>query len=100
MPIVAPETARCILGRLQLNAGGEPRCPGARKSTDGALTPRETEIVSLIADGATNREIGSTLMLSQNTVKNHIKHILDKLHLQNRTQVAAWATRSGFASQR
>jgi len=93
---IAAEVARCILGRLESAPGEDRRQQGSRQGTDNPLTPREVEIVSLIAGGATNREISTVLMLSENTVKNHIKHILDKLHVQNRTQVAAWATRSGM----
>lgn len=98
LPISA-EVARCILGRLGAAAGEESRrCP-VQSGGPNSLTPRETEIVSFVADGATNREIGLALMLSENTVKNHIKHILDKLQVQNRTQVAAWATRSGMRGE-
>ena len=96
---IAAEVARCILDRLEMTISAAQPCNAGRKGPENPLTPRETEIVSLIAGGATNREIGLTLMLSLNTVKNHIKHILDKLHVQNRTQVAAWATRSGMSGE-
>jgi len=57
-----------------------------------ALTPREEEILNLVALGATNREIAARLYISEFTVKNHLKNILEKLHLQNRVQLAVYAT--------
>lgn len=58
-----------------------------------ALTHREQEALSLVARGLTNKEVAAQLNISENTVKYHMKNILDKLHLQNRAQVIAWATR-------
>jgi two-component system response regulator DevR len=57
-----------------------------------ALTPRETEILALIAEGLSNREIGSTLFLAEKTVKNYVSGILAKLGMQRRTQAAVLAT--------
>lgn len=55
------------------------------------LTEREREILEWVATGATNREIASNLFIAENTVKNHLKNILAKLHLQNRVQLATFA---------
>jgi len=60
------------------------------------LTQRELQILALIAEGATNREIGLQLYLAENTVKNHLKHILAKLQVENRAQAVAWALREGL----
>ncbi len=57
-----------------------------------ALTPRETEILALIAQGLSNREIGATLFLAEKTVKNYVSGILSKLGMQRRTQAAVLAT--------
>ncbi|MED1794149.1 response regulator [Brevibacillus nitrificans] len=57
------------------------------------LTPREREIVMYVGAGKTNREISETLIIAENTVKNHVKNILDKLQLANRVQLAAYAVR-------
>lgn len=65
------------------------------QQADG-LTPREREVLSLVARGATNKEIAVAFHISENTVRNHLRNILEKLHLQNRTQVAAYAVREGF----
>jgi DNA-binding NarL/FixJ family response regulator len=62
------------------------------------LSPRETEVLGLVAKGMTNREIGENLHIAENTVKNHLRNILDKLHLSNRAQAAAFAVRHGLAS--
>jgi DNA-binding NarL/FixJ family response regulator len=56
------------------------------------LTPREQEVLRLIADGKSNREIGETLYISERTVKNHVNSILRRLNLRDRTQAAIWAT--------
>lgn len=63
------------------------------------LSEREMEVLKLVAQGRTNREVASTLMLSESTVKYHLRNILDKLHLENRAQVVAYATRRGLANQ-
>lgn len=60
---------------------------------DHPLSSREQEILALVAQGLTNREVAEKSFVSENTVKFHMKNILDKLHLQNRSQVVAWAAR-------
>jgi DNA-binding NarL/FixJ family response regulator len=60
------------------------------------LTPRETHVLQLVAEGLTNREIATSLVISENTVKIHLKNILEKLHLQNRIQAAVYAVRQGL----
>jgi DNA-binding NarL/FixJ family response regulator len=64
------------------------------ESSDG-LTKREREVLALVARGATNKEIASALFISDNTVDFHVRNILAKLHLRNRTQVVAWALEHG-----
>jgi len=61
------------------------------------LTQREEEILTLLAQGRSNREIGEALTISENTVKFHTKHILDKLHLRSRAEVVAYASRQAKA---
>jgi DNA-binding NarL/FixJ family response regulator len=60
------------------------------------LTGRQREIARLIAQGCTNAEIASRLVLEPGTVANHVAHILDRLDVANRAQVAAWAARHGL----
>ena len=69
---------------------------GARAVLDG-LSPREREVVVAIAEGRTNAEIATGLVMSVPTVKAHITHILTKLQLTNRTQIALLAHDAGLA---
>ena len=55
------------------------------------LSPKEREVIELLTKGSTNKEIGNKLGITENTVKNHLINILDKLHLENRVQAAAFA---------
>jgi len=57
------------------------------------LSAREREVLRYVTQGMSNKEIGLALSLSPHTVKAHLRSILDKLHLRNRAEVAAWATR-------
>ena len=57
----------------------------------GLLTPRETDVLRLVAAGATNKEIAARLYLSEGTIKNHISRILQRLGLRDRTQAALYA---------
>ena len=56
------------------------------------LTPREREVAQLVAQGFTNREIAARLYLSERTAENHVQHILTKLDLPNRSQIAMWVS--------
>lgn len=69
----------------------------AASAIRAALTERELEIFTLLASGKSNQQIGYELSLSTNTVSNHIKSILAKLHLENRIQAAAQAVRAGIS---
>jgi DNA-binding NarL/FixJ family response regulator len=60
------------------------------------LTAREKEVLQFLAAGLTNKEIGVRLNIAENTVKNHLKNILAKLHLQNRVQAATLAIQQGM----
>ncbi|HLC27747.1 MAG TPA: response regulator transcription factor [bacterium] len=64
------------------------------------LSEREKEILNLVAEGQTNKEIGVALAISDNTVKNHLHNIMEKLHLHNRAEAAAYALRAGFLTSK
>lgn len=64
---------------------------GVKASDEEQLGAREREVLQLLSKGLTNKEIGSALNIAENTVKNHIKSILEKLHLANRVQAATYA---------
>ncbi len=63
---------------------------------DGELTAREREVLVLIADGATNKEIAAKLVVSDNTARNHVSHILSKLGFSRRSEAAAYAVKKGL----
>lgn len=63
---------------------------------DPSLTERERQVLVFVAEGKTNKEIASQLCLSPNTVKNHVRNILKKLHLHSRVEAALYAFRHDF----
>jgi DNA-binding NarL/FixJ family response regulator len=94
-PALTPALARKLLGAF---ARPEPEPPA--RATD-ALTEREREVLELLVEGVTsNRELAQRLFVSENTVKYHLRNILDKLHVQNRAQVIAYAVRHGLVDPR
>ena len=66
------------------------------QSPDAELTPRELEVVRLVAQGLDNREIAGTLFLAEGTVRNLISRLLEKLSLKDRTQLAVYAVKRGL----
>jgi non-specific serine/threonine protein kinase len=74
---------------LQEQAERVPR-PRAERGGISELTRREREIAGLVAQGLSNRDIASTLVISQRTAETHVEHILTKLGFTSRAQIAAW----------
>jgi DNA-binding NarL/FixJ family response regulator len=70
-----------------------------KPESDDELTPREREVLVLIAEGATNKEIASKLVVSENTARNHVSHILGKLGFNRRSEAAAYAVRKGLVKE-
>jgi DNA-binding NarL/FixJ family response regulator len=70
----------------------------APQRTATALTPRERQILVLVAQGKSNRDIASALVISERTARTHVSNVLTKLGLASRTQAALWAVREGFVS--
>jgi RNA polymerase sigma factor (sigma-70 family) len=79
----------------KLDSPQEPEPAVVHTATD-ELSAREIEVLELVVDGKTNKEIAEALVITENTVKNHLSNILDKLHLQNRIQLAVYAVRQGL----
>lgn len=72
--------------------------PEGDVATGTELTEREVEVLHLVAQGDSNLQISEKLFISVNTVKSHIKNILSKLQVENRTQAAAFAAKAGLAA--
>jgi DNA-binding NarL/FixJ family response regulator len=90
--LLSPEITRRLLERFTRRP---PPSAGAPAEL-AELTPRELDVLRLIADGQSNAEIAATLVLSEATVKTHVNHILTKLRLRDRVQAVALAYRSGL----
>jgi len=69
------------------------------ESSPAGLTGREIEVVKLLAQGATNKEMAEKLFIAQNTVKVHLKNILEKLQLRNRQQLVAYVVQEGLVTE-
>ena len=89
---ITPATAARIIRHLSSldAAGGEP--------APDRLTSRELEVLRLVTAGRRNKEIAAELGISENTVKYHLRNILEKLHVQSRTEIATRALRDGLVS--
>ncbi len=85
---ISRKTAAKILNEFAVQTRKAPSEPLEEK-----LSPREEDVLKLLGNGLTNKEIGNTLGIAENTVKNHLKNILGKLHLENRVQAATFALR-------
>ncbi|MFC1953041.1 response regulator [Chloroflexota bacterium] len=96
--MVSPLMATKLLAEFNDLAAGAEKGPVKRAEAD--LSPREGEVLQLVAQGATNKEIADSLFISENTVKTHLQNILDKLHLVNRSQAAAYAVKKGLVSDK
>lgn len=82
--LLDPAVTAKLLDRLRAPAETDPR--------SASLTPREREILDLIAEGCTNRQIAETLFLAEKTVKNYVSGLLAKLGMQRRTQAAVYGS--------
>jgi NarL family two-component system response regulator LiaR len=72
--------------------------PSSRPPTPDPLTPREVEVLQLVAQGLENWEIAEKLVITEATVRTHVSNITAKLHVASRTQAALYALREGIAS--
>jgi DNA-binding NarL/FixJ family response regulator len=88
--LISPRIASQLVRWVREPAGVESRIGAAE------LTPREVEVLELVARGMDNPEIAQTLFISQHTVKNHVSSILAKLQVENRIQAAVRAVRGGI----
>jgi len=92
--IISPVMAIKLLAEFRDSGSGAKAEKTAGEKDN--MSPREDEVLQLVAQGATNREIADSLFISENTVKTHLRNIMDKLHLANRSQAAAYAVKRGL----
>ncbi|BAS27254.1 response regulator [Limnochorda pilosa] len=85
-----------ILHELAGRRAGRPAHGALPPAPAETLTAREREVLELVSQGATNQQIADELHISENTVRNHLRNVLSKLHMNNRTQAAAYALRQGW----
>jgi DNA-binding NarL/FixJ family response regulator len=91
--LLAPEVTRQLVGKYAA------RIRPVQDAPDGtALTPRELEVLRLIANGLSNSEIAAELVISQETVKTYVSRILTKLDLRDRVQAVVYAYRNGLVT--
>jgi DNA-binding NarL/FixJ family response regulator len=94
-----PAVQRHVVAALSggaLGAGGDP-APGESSTLPDGLTPREAEVLTLIAEGLTNSEIAERLVVSAATVKSHVNHIFAKIDARDRAQAVVYAYAHGLA---
>ncbi|HEY7893131.1 MAG TPA: response regulator transcription factor [Solirubrobacteraceae bacterium] len=91
---LSPAIAKRLLG--QIRDGTALASLPVPPSDAPTLTRRELEVLQLVADGLSNKEIATSLFITEGTVKNHIHNSLEKLQLENRTQAAAYIVRHGL----
>ncbi len=93
-PALTPQLARKLLTEL-----ARPRAAVKEDRDPDSLTAREFEVLETMVEGVTtNRSLAKTLGVSENTIKFHVRNILDKLHLHNRAQVVSYALRHGIVT--
>ena len=96
-PRLHPDALRKV---MEAAMGPRPdEAPAAPGSAAGDLTERELEVVALVAQGRSNREIADHFVISEKTVKTHVGHALAKLGLKDRTQLAIYALKHGLAGE-
>jgi DNA-binding NarL/FixJ family response regulator len=92
--LLSPSVTSRVIERM----AGQPSPDAARDARLEELTPRETEVLSLMARGLSNAEIAATLVIEESTVKTHVKRILAKLDARDRVQAVIFAYESGLSS--
>lgn len=96
--ILDPALNQEVIAKLQDIASSGSKVSLSSSQTDNLdeLSEREFEVVALISQGKTNKEIAQKLFIAEKTARNHVSRILSKLGLTRRSQAAAWAIRAGF----
>ena len=94
--LLSPSVTRLVIDRM----AQQPTPELAAQGKVDQLTPREREVLQLIARGLSNREIATALVVEESTIRTHVKHILMKLDLRDRVQAVIFAYETGLTAQR
>ena len=90
MSVLSPEITRRVIEAVNVDQ---------TSLSNRGLSEREMDVLHCLAKGKTTSQVSTDLFISENTVKIHLRNILDKLHLQNRIQAAVYAVRQGLVDQ-
>ncbi|MCB0951645.1 MAG: response regulator transcription factor [Microthrixaceae bacterium] len=94
-PVFSPQLAALLIGEFRRLAGGDSDT-GGQSGPVSALSPREREVLGLVARGHTYKQIGAELFISPKTVENHVRNTMAKLHLSRRNELIRWAVDHGI----
>ena len=89
----------CLEAEFSVEVQGYCRTTEHKESIDNDLSKREEEVLQLVSKGASNKEIASTLFISENTVKTHLRNIMNKLGVVNRSQAAVYAVKGNLVRE-
>jgi DNA-binding NarL/FixJ family response regulator len=89
MSILSPQVTRQVLQAISTDT----------RSSDSGLSSREMDVLACLAQGKTTMQIAGELFISENTVKTHVRHILEKLEASNRAEAVSKATQMGLLGQ-
>lgn len=96
---LSPELAAQVLGEFRRNAAVKAEVRTEDEAPKNRLTPRQIEILEMVARGVTYKEAGEALGLTERTLKYHMGRIIQLLHMENRSQVIAYAVRMGIIKE-
>ncbi|MDC5695717.1 response regulator transcription factor [Intrasporangium calvum] len=94
---ISPGVAGRLLREIR-QGSSKPRVTSPAAQPEQSVTRRELEILRLVAEGLSNKEIAKRLVITEGTVKNHVHNALEKLHMDNRIQAAAYVIRQGLGA--
>ncbi len=92
--VLPPRMTESLFAQIAREAAGQER---SHVEEDVRMTPREREVIDLIGEGLSNKEIAHRLNIATHTVKSHVRNVMEKLELHTRLQIAAHAHRGGIA---
>ncbi len=96
--VLTGTVATTLLSQIQHSAATNGQARGTTAALYDGLTEREVEVLRLVCQGRSNREMGEALVISERTIENHLRNIYQKLHITDRVQAVLYAVRKGLVS--